>query len=82
MIYVLLFRSKTAYMRYMTLGWDLKKFHDHKPLMHVMKYNLKNILESIFYVIACGYGLNKLGLVIKLQLGSNWFDQTRTHYRF
>ena len=69
-IYILLFRSKTAHMRYMTLSLDLKKFHNHKPFMHAMKHNIKIILESKFYVIACGYGLNKLGLVIKLQLGS------------
>ena len=50
----------------MTLGLDLKQFQVYKPLMHAMKYNLKIIFESKNYVIACGYGLNKLGLVIKL----------------
>ena len=70
MIYVLLFRSKTAHMRYMILGLNLKRFHDHKLLIHVMKYNLKDVWEYKNYVIACGYKLNKLGLVIKLQLES------------
>ena len=39
------FRSKTSYIRYMTLGLDLKIFQDHKPLMYAMKHNLKNIFK-------------------------------------
>ena len=29
----------------MTLGLDLKLFQDHKPLMHAIKYNFKNIFK-------------------------------------
>ena len=44
-IYFINFRSKTAYMRYMTLGLDLKIFWDHKLLIDAMKNNLKIIFK-------------------------------------
>ena len=40
-IYFTNFRSKTTYIRYMTLGLDLKIFRDHKLLIHALKPNLK-----------------------------------------
>ena len=38
------FRSKTTYMRYITLDLDQKIFRDHRPLIHAIKHNLRIIL--------------------------------------